>query len=176
MGSSADKSIYFDAYKSIKNMFELMQLYKSFNNISFKAFLISTKSIPEFMDIIKKSHILNYLDDKDKSSLKYQEDSLSKKLLSYSLEKNIKIYCDYNEIKRIIEEGDEEENEFIIVDELFCRVMGIKDYFFEHNKINISINKSIMEITIDDYPDETFKFTPKGEENGIYKFFKVSNE
>ena len=58
-----EKSKFFDAYKSIKAMFELMQLYKNFNNISFKAFLISTNTIPKFMDIIKKSHILYYLNN-----------------------------------------------------------------------------------------------------------------
>ena len=180
MGSSGYKktpqkrSEFLDAYKSIKTIFELMQLYKNFNNISFKAFLISTKSIPLFMDIIKKSNILNYLNNKNtnKSNLKEQEDNLNDLLLSYILEDNIKIYCEYNELKQIIKEDDEKENEFIIVDELFCRIMKINDYFYEHIKLNIAINKSIMIIKADNYSDN-FYFTQK--ENGIYKFINRSN-
>ena len=180
MGSSGyknnpkERSEFFDAYQSIKTMFELMQLYKNFNNISFKAFLISTKSIPLFMDIIKNSNILNYLNNKNtnKSDLKYQEDNLNDLLLSYKLEDNIQIYSDYNELKQIIKKDDEKENEFIVVDELFCRIMKIKNYFYEHNKLNITINKSIMIIKADNYSDN-FYFTQK--ENGIYKFINRSN-
>ena len=167
-----EKSKFFDAYKSIKAMFELMQLYKNFNNISFKAFLISTNTIPKFMDIIKKSHILYYLNN-DKNNLKYPEDNLNDLLSSYSKEDNIKILYDYNELKKISKKNDEKENEFIIVDELFCRTMNIKEYFYEHNKLNITINKSIMIINSDDYSDD-FYFTQK--ENGIYKFINRSNE
>ncbi len=166
-----EKSEYFDAYISIKTMFELMQLYKNFNNISFKAFLISTKSISNFMNIIKSSNILNYLNYKDKSILKHQEENLNEDLSSYSLEDNIKIYYEYNELKNISEKGDEEENEFIIVDELFCRTMKIKDYI--DDKLNITINKSIMIIKGDNYKDNLY-FTQK--ENGIYKFINRSNE
>ena len=178
MGSSGykktpkERSEFLDAYKSIKNMFELMQLYKNFNNISFKAFLISTKSIPLFMNIIKNSNILNYLNNKSKMSLKYQEDNLNDLLSSYILEDNIKIYYDYNELKQIIKKDDEKENEFIIVDELFCRIMKINDYFYEHIKLNITINKSIMIIEADNYSDK-FYFTQK--ENVIYKFINRSS-
>jgi hypothetical protein len=179
MGSSGYKAHKkkcecFDAYTSIKTIFELMQLYKNFNNISFKAFLISTKSIPLFMNIIKNSNILNYLNNKNinKNYLKNQEENLNDLLSSYILEDNIKIYYDYNELKQIIKDDDEKENEFIIVDELFCRIMKINDYFYEHIKHNISINKSIMIIEADNYSDQ-FYFTQK--ENGIYKFINRSN-
>ena len=177
MGSSGynkphkEKSEYFDAYISIKTMFELMQLYKNFNNISFKAFLISTKSISNFMNIIKSSNILNYLNSKDKNILKHKEENLNEDLSSYSLKDNIKIYYEYNELKNISEKGDEEENEFIIVDELFCRTMKIIDYI--DDKLNITINKSIMIIKGDNYKDNLY-FTQK--ENGIYKFINGSNE
>ena len=165
-----EESIYFGAYKSIKNMFEIMQLYKSINNISFKAFLISTKSIPDFMDIIKKSEVLKYLNNK--YYLKFSEDKLNKELTNYKLEDNIIIYCEINELKKISQENDEKENEFIIVDELFCRIMKIKEYFHEYKKLNITIEKSIWKIKTDEYSD-IFKFTPK--ENGIYGIYKFIN-
>ena len=178
MGSSGYKAHKkkcecFDAYTSIKTIFELMQLYKNFNTVSFKAFLISTNSIPKFMKIIKNSKILNYLNDKNKNDLKDLEDKLNYELSAYEIEKNIKIYYDYNELKKISKEDNENENEFIIVDELFCRIMKIEEYFNEYNKLNISINKSIMKITTDDYSD-IFYFTQK--ENGIYKFINRSND
>ena len=102
-----------------------------------------------------------------------KEDNLNDLLSSYSKEDNIRILYDYNELKKISKENDEKENEFIIVDELFCRTMNIKEYFYEHNKLNITINKSIMIINSDDYSDD-FYFTQK--ENGIYKFINRSNE
>ena len=139
---------YFKAYQSIKSQIFLYEKNKN-NTISYKAFLISTKTIPNFMDLIEESQILKHiLNLKDKNDSNIYEGKLKGFLKNYNLEKNIKIYYDYNECEKLIHLNDEDnkqkeneeneeneenkenknkykENEFIIVDEDFTKNMNI---------------------------------------------------
>ena len=138
----------FKAYQSIKSQIFLYEKNKN-NTISYKAFLISTKTIPNFMDLIEESQILKHiLNLKDKNDSNIYEGKLKGFLKNYNLEKNIKIYYDYNECEKLIHLNDEDnkqkeneeneeneenkenknkykENEFIIVDEDFIEIMNV---------------------------------------------------
>ena len=62
------------------------QYYKE----SFKCYLINTKSIPNFMNILEKSGILNnYVNDKDKY---INLNNLKTLLENYEVEKDIKLF------------------------------------------------------------------------------------
>ena len=111
------EEIVFDfvkAYKSIKSKILLYEQFKN-NDISYKAFLISTKTIPKFMEIIEQSQVLENIFDLNKSDNNIYEDELKKLLKNYKLEENIKIYYDYNECQKLKnlneEENKQRENE-----------------------------------------------------------------
>ena len=181
MGASANKripelddfennvSLFFDAYKSIK---QINFLLNSFNNISFNAYLISTKSIPNFIYIIKHTYILNYL-NKRKQLLEVEKD-LDTQLKFYELENDIKIYYNYYECLKIMKENNEETNEFIIVDELFCRTMNIEDYFYDEKMVNIIVDKTNKIMKIKMQKNNTIYFEKKDE--GFYKFVEKNDK
>ena len=160
---------YIDAYISIK---EMILLLKPFNTVSLNAYLISTSTIPNFIKIIKSLNILDFI-IKGKN-LQLHESKLRKQLNKYELEKNIKIIYDYNDFSNIIDFIDPKENEFIIVDELFCRTMKIDDYFDEGKKIKINIDRenSKYEIISKNIKNTLVYFEEK-KEVGFYKFTKI---
>ena len=140
MGSSSSSkpektNEFFKAYLSIKGIQELIN---KFEIISFEAYLISTNSIPKFIEIINSSKVLENL--KNENKLMESETVLKDSLKKYGLEKNIKILYENNDINNIIQKDNEKENEFIIVDELFCIVMKIDKYYEEIKKAYININ------------------------------------
>ena len=125
---------YFDAYLDIKN------IYKSIKNskqINLNIFLISTKSIPNFINLINKSKVLEYIDFKT-NQFDVFEKNLLKSLRQYNLDKNIEIYYDYNKCKEILKFNLKEENEFILVSNTFIIIIKI-------NKNNINENEVILE-------------------------------
>ena len=162
-----NKNKFFNAYISIKQM---LILQNSFTNISFGAYLIKVNTIPNFIKIIKDLNILKVLVKKnnESNSIEELEQELNNNLNKYELEKDIEILYEYDNCKNMIKSNNENENEFIIVDELFCRVMKIKDYFYENRKVNINIeqNKFIYEIQFNS--NKTIFF--RQNQNGFYKF------
>ena len=162
---------FFKAYKSIKSKIFLYEKFKN-NTISYKAFLINTKTIPNFMDLIKQSQVLEYiLDLKDKNDSNIYEDKLKDLLKNYNLEKNIKIYYDYNECQKLINLNDEDnkqkeneedklneenknkykENEFIIVDEDFIENMNVNPNKIKGMDIIIEIENEYRKRKRDGY-------------------------
>ena len=135
------KPDFFEVYKSIKNII-LRYKDKKDSSVSFKAFLISTKSIPNFLKLIQQSEVLEHvLSHKDKNDTDSYETKLKELLKNYDLEENIKIYYDYDDLLEI--KKKEEDNEFIIV-----------DHFFIENMIgNLNDNKN-KEIIVDIENDE----------------------
>ena len=120
---------YFEAYKSME--FILRSINK-FKNCTLKdIFLISTKSIPNFINFIEQSSILENLKKNNFKSIENPENILNDLFQKYALEKNIVFYKDYQICKQLI--GKNEENEFIIVDESFLKNMHFN--FQELNKI-----------------------------------------
>ena len=127
---------YFSSYQSIK-----MILYniKISNQLSTNVYLISTKSIPNFINIIIKSKI--FTDPNFQENISKNENKLKKLFLNYELEKNIKILYKYEECLSLIEQKNEEINEFIIVDDSFIKNMQITYQSIEQMKVELKINK-----------------------------------
>ena len=99
-------------YDSFLNMRKNIEYLKDNHNIKIEKYLIKTKSIPNFIRIIKESGILSNMRNKKE---------LMKKLNDYTLETNIEIISDYEEGKNLL--SKEEDNEFIIVDKKFLEKM-----------------------------------------------------
>ena len=82
-----DKKEFFEAYKSIK---EIHLLLNNFEEISFDAYLINTNSIPNFIKIIKRSKILEYLNTNN-TEINGLESKLNDYLKNYKGDENIEL-------------------------------------------------------------------------------------
>ncbi len=157
-------------YKAYISMKEMILLLNKFENISLQAYLINTKRIKNFIDTIKNFKILNYFitNTINKNKISDLEKKLKENLDKYELENNIKIIYEYKDCINMINNKNGEENEFIIVDELFCRKMEINDYYDERKKVDVCINKKNSKFEIKLYTDDIVYFKKK--ETGFYKF------
>ena len=137
------------------------QYYKE----SFKCYLINTKSIPNFMNILEKSGILNnYANDKDKY---INLNNLKTLLENYEVEKDIKLFSSYHEINF--------SDEFIFATEGFLEYIGYKNYIKD-------VKLKIVEVNID-YRLNFFDYDVGLEpiffneiKNGIYKFISYEEK
>ena len=158
-------------YKAYISMKEMLLLLNKFETVSLQAYLINTKTIKNFIDKIKKLNILkDLITNTNKNEISNKEEKLKKDLDKYILEDNIKIIYEYKDCINMINNKSEEENEFIIVDELFCREMKINDYYDERKKVDVCINKENSTYEIQLYTDDIVYFTKK--ETGFYKFIE----
>ena len=83
---------YWISYKHILTDIDLKKiLNKEF------VYLISTESIPNFINIIEDSLIMKYKNKSDDKIFEIVKNNLIEKFENYELEKNIKIYNDYKE-------------------------------------------------------------------------------
>ncbi len=163
------KKIYFNAYKSLKN------LIISFNNCTeykFNGFVISTDSIKNYISIINKYNIFDHLDNEEK--IEELEEKLKNDLINdYELE-NIEIIHDYSQFKDLSEKN---KNEFIIVNKNFIENMSKKDVKKEEVKevlITLDKNKNINTIEFknsSNNQNNTIIFNEK--KKGIYEFFPI---
>ncbi len=147
MGASSNNQFY-NAYESLKSL--LLKFEKN-KKIEIEAFLISTKSIPNFIKIIEDSKVLKNLNNYIKkneindNNIKNSEIQLKHNLCKYNIE-NINIYYDYNSCINLI--NDKEKNEFIIVDNLFLQSMNIKQDINQYKKVVIKIDKDNSNMNI----------------------------
>ena len=155
---------FFKIYKSLNSMIKYM---KSCKILILKAFLISTKSIPNLINLIERSKILDYLEKETDKNESYEQhfQSISN---NYQLDTEIIFYYDYKACNNILFKKDEKENEFIIVDSYFLNLMNIKDPKKYKN----------IEININDYGNKKYiKFENnkwisfKEKKLGIYEFY-----
>ena len=157
MGSSCSYKLEFDLKRQKMN--QLKEVYKDIKSfistireckeIIISKYLISTKSIPNFIKIIEDSHVFENIDKSKENTdnLNKKEDKLFELFKFYELEDNIKIYCNYEECNSLTKQSNEGDNEFIIVDEPFIINMNINYFNIENMKVNFIINKDkIMEI------------------------------
>ena len=118
-----EKKRVFRAYLNIKNF--LVEYLYGDKTISsgdkFMVYLIKTKSIPNFIKILKEA----FKTVKTEEELKEAEKSLEKNLKDNQLEKNVEIYDSYQSCLEIIQ--NKLENEFIIVREDFLNNLEIED-------------------------------------------------
>ena len=170
MGCSDSNNIYWKAYKLMQIIDSDLKL-SSYNN---EFYLISTKSIPNFIELIEISAILENITYHDLYFLDGYEEKLKDLFKKYKLEKDIKIYNDFTECKDLAGGNDEQLNEFIIVKKGFLRIMN-----FEEDR---ELEKFVM-IKWDDnrarneiyFPNEELSLFFEKKRLGIYKFI-IPNE
>ena len=121
MGCSHDPTNnYWTAYKHMFTYTDIQKLTETQ-----KVYLIKVNSLPNFMNIISKSKILKKKNISDQKSLQNFENSLSNAFENYTEENNVIIYHNFRQYKSIIEENNENINEFIIVNEIFLDKLNI---------------------------------------------------
>ena len=154
MGCSTleNNSSTFTNQKKFQSAFKDVMLMKNNiennSNFSLNSFLISAKSIPNFLSLLSKSiEGRNPVED----------------LLKYELETNIEVYDDINNCHDILFKNDE-RNKFIIAGKDFIENMDIKDcnevkLEKENTELKISFKGKSDKMIIDKNPDYTYKFT-----------------
>jgi len=165
---------FFLAYYAMKDIFLSLQYDKK---ELIDMYLIKTKSIPQFIEIIEKSEILDFIKDNKKSD----KDIIKSKNYKY-LKKNyhkfhygnndIKIYDSYNECENLSKKKDDPDNEFIIVNIDFINKITSKEIDkLDGRKVNINIDKynSKMEIYFQT-SQRIINFKEK--RTGIYQFLE----
>ena len=170
MGCSDSNNIYWKAYKLMQIIDSDLKL-SSYNN---EFYLISTKSIPNFIELIEISEILENITYHDLYFLDGYEEKLKNSFKNYKLERDIIIFNDFIKCKDLAGGNDEQLNEFIIVKKGFLRIMN-----FEEDR---ELEKFVM-IKWDDnrarneiyFPNEELSLFFEKKRLGIYKFI-IPNE
>ena len=129
--NSNKKEQLLEAYESIKNVlnqiFNADNLEQENDAKTITVFLIPTKSIPKFINILTNLDALNpkkYINNQKK-------EQMSRMFLDYKLEKHIQILYEYDQVKEFI--NSEDDNEFIFVSIKFLKGMEIdlEENFFK---------------------------------------------
>lgn len=156
-----DSNKYFLAYENIKSVHNLIK--NDALNSQSNLFLISTKSIRNFIEIMNNSKVLS---PSDESELLEYEKNLKKSLIKYEQE-TFKIYSDYKKCLSIIDK--QEMNEFIIVNEDFMKNMRYP--IEEKNEVKLIVkdkNAHILEVEF----SSNEKVEIKNKETIFYEFIK----
>ncbi len=147
-------------YDSFLNMRKNIEYLKENYNIKIEKYLIKTKSIPNFIRIIKESGILSNMRNKKE---------LMKKLNDYTLETNIEIISDYEEGKNLL--SKEEDNEFIIVDKKFLEKMKATNISnLDDKKVEVFREKKDLKVRFIASHEELVIIDDNN--YGFYKFIK----
>ena len=176
---------FFKAYKSFKKNIILYKKNEK-RSVSFKAYLISTNTIPNFLELIEKTNILNYIylnynkmDNPNNEIINKLEDKLKELLNKYELDNNIEIYHNYNKCINL-KNLNIKENEFIMVGDEFIDNMNANP----DKKTGMEIIVDIDEDDDDDDPglERKIKFLNnksigfKEKKLGFYKFVDCIKE
>ena len=120
----------------------MIELFNTINNtkkyLIIEIFLINSKSIQNFINCIKQSHILEYLNTQNNKIL----NQLEEQFLNCNEEDNFEIYNDYSNCKKIAEKNEENENEFIIANQNFFTNMKTD---IGKNEVSLKIDKTEKE-------------------------------
>ena len=158
----------FNAYSTIKN-FLIKYIYRneniSINNNGINVYLVSTKSIPNLINILKQQFKEEI---KDESELMKIEEKLRTEFQDYEIEKNIVIYESYQDCLELID--NEESNEFIIAEENFFTNLDINSSNYRGREVKIvKINKAEKKLTIQ-FPSSEKILVAKEKQKGYFQF------
>ena len=170
MGCSGSNDNYWKAYKLMQIIDSDSKLLR--NDIQF--YLISTKSIPNFIKLIEMSEILENITNNDLKSLEKYEEKLKKLFEKYKLEKDIEIYNDFIECKDLAGGNNEQTNEFIIVKRGFLSIMNFEEEEELNKFVMIKWDKTRKQNEIY-FPNEELSLFFEKKKLGIYKFI-IPNE
>ena len=167
-----EKKREFRAYLNIKNF--LVEYLYGDKTISsgdkFMVYLIKTKSIPNFIKILKEA----FITVKTEEELKEAEKNLEKNLKDNQLEKNVEIYDSYQSCLEIIQ--NKLENEFIIVREDFLNNLEIEDGKDKKVQI-IEIDKNNRSMKIKFLASEKIIILEEiKEQRGYFQFSEIEKE
>ena len=156
MGNKLNKEIIYDSYKSIKFLAE--QIANETNLIA-KVFLIQSKSIKNFLNILLN---FNALAPNQLLSQNIIEE-LKKKFSDYELDKNIEIYYKKEQFQSVI---NSENNEFLVVNDTFIQLMDFQIKELIKKIVILTKKNNIIEIKLDNNEEMIFL---KQEKNGLFK-------
>ena len=125
-----------------------------------KCYIVPTKSIPNFISLIKKYNILTQLDNENLEN----DDTLE-----YEIESNIEIISDFSQYKAFIEQNKDKDEDFILVNDKFLKFMKKKSENYKKISAYFDSENSIKEIIFDSH--NIIKF--RGNNFGIYRFFPI---
>ena len=168
---------FFRAYLSIKDLLKWVNQTKIG---SIEAYIVSKKSVENYINILIKSGVMKKICEKN-YSLEEEEKNLKKEFEKYNIEKSIKI-LKYEDI--IKKNKNNNDNEFIIVDGSFFESMNItvndnsiKKVEIIIDNINsffwIEIDKKIIFFNKSNYG--FYRFCSKEETETIQKCIKYNN-
>ena len=149
---------------SYKYIFTELDIINSQNKY---IYLISVVSMPNFIKIIEDSKILEIKNNSEERTIKTKESNLAKNFEDYQLEKNIKIYDDYNQCKKIGKENNQSKNEFIIVDKKFLEIINFKKIYESNTLIKFEEDTNKKEIY---FLTEEQSLEIESKRCGIYRF------
>ena len=168
MGSACQKEVDNSLYQGQQYFSNLCNIFRAYinliededvANIQLKAYLIATKSIPNFISLIKK---FNYLENDDRIYLGKEE--------SFEMDKNIEIINQYSQCINLINDDNGKNNEFIIVNKEFIQNMKIINSDDKLVNIIIDHKKNYNEIKFSESQNINFNSITKG----FYKFVKFN--
>ena len=156
MGNKLNKEIIYDSYKSIKSLAE--QIANETNLIT-KVFLIQSKSIKNFLNILLN---FNALAPNQLLSQKIIEE-MKEKFSDYELDKNIEIYYKKEQFQNVI---NSENNEFLVVNDTFIQLMDFQIKELIKKIVILTKKNNIIEIKLDNNEEIIIL---KQEKNGLFK-------
>ena len=173
---------FIKSYRIIREIINSIYNYDEANP-PLKVYLISTKSIPEYIKILNK--IINNKDAIDKMEKIEENNKINEndqnyraefnifnELGQYETENDFKIY-DYQSCKEIKEQNNNEKNEFIIVNEEFLKIMNMEIPKKEDKTVELKFYKNVSKIQMT-FPisHETIFIEKKKDkdDNYIFKF------
>ena len=132
-------------------------------------YLISTKSIPNFIKLIEDSKILENKNSSNDQVMEQLEISLSDLFFrnEYRPEKGIKIYSKFADCKDIMYENDDEKNEFIMVKKNFIEKIGKAG----EKNVLLKLEKNKNQIY---FPDDELSLDFIYKRKGICKFVDLT--
>ena len=166
MGAGCQKQVDNSLYQGQQYFYNLFNILRNYINIiedakmiKLNVYLIATKSIPNFISLIKKHKFLD--NDDATSAIILDKDE------SYELEKNIEVINQFSQCNNLIQKDNGKNNEFIIVNKDFIKNMKIMNSENKDVEITIDRNKNINTIKFSDSKTINFNSIQKG----FYKFF-----
>ena len=161
----------FNAYSNIKNF--LIEYIYGENTLSTQngidVYLVSTKSIPNFIKILKKQFNKEI---RNESELMDIEKKLREKFKDYIIEKNIVIYNNYQNCLDII--NQKKNNEFILTGEKFFTNFEIESKKYKGREVKIiEINKKEKKMIIK-FPTSEKILEAKEKQKGYFQLNAIS--
>lgn len=126
--------------------------------VKLNCYIVTTKSIPNFISLIKKYNILTDLENKN---LENDE------TLEYEIERNIEIISDFSQCRTFIDQNKDKDDDFILVNDKFLEIMKMNNKDSKKICANFDKENNIKEIIF----DENNSINIIDNKNGIFRFF-----